>query len=69
MKQVNLFQPTAGHEVDIVAQAYLFEGKYGYVMPNTANPYGSATEQEKQTGCYISDAAGVIFTDDPYVII
>lgn len=62
-------EPIAGHEVNIVAQSYLYEGKYGYIMPNTANPYGTATEQEKLSGCYISDAAGVIFTDDPYVII
>lgn len=62
-------EPVAGHEVDIVAQAYLYEGKYGYIMENTANVYGSATDLEKETGCYISDAAGVIFTDEPYVII
>lgn len=62
-------EPVAGHEVDVVAQAYLYEGNYGYIMPNTANPYGSATQAEKDSGAYISDAAGVIFTDDPYVII
>jgi len=62
-------EPIAGHEVDITAQVYLYEGKYGYVMENTANPYGSATDLEKATGAYISDAAGIVFTDDPYTII
>lgn len=62
-------EPKAGHEVEIVAQAYLYEGNYGFIMENTANSYDSATTQEKEDGCYISDAAGVIFTDDPYLII
>lgn len=62
-------EPVAGHEVDITAQAYLYEGNYGYIMANTANTYGSATDLEKETGAYISDTAGVIFTDDPYIII
>lgn len=62
-------EPVAGHEVDIVAQAYLYEGNYGFIMENTANSYDSATAQEKEDGCYISDTAGVIFTDDPYLII
>lgn len=59
----------AGHEVEVLAQEYLYLGKYGFVMENTANSYDSATELEKDTGCYISDAAGVIFTDEPYQII
>ena len=62
-------EPVAGHEVDITAQAYLYEGNYGYIMANTANTYGSATDSEKETGAYISDAAGIVFTDDPYIII
>jgi hypothetical protein len=62
-------EPIAGHEVDVVAQAYLYEGNYGYIMDDEANPYGSATDLEKETGAYISDTAGVIFTDEPYVII
>lgn len=62
-------EPVAGHEVDIVAQAYLYEGNYGFIMNDLANGYDTATTQEKEDGCYISDAAGVIFTDDPYLII
>jgi len=62
-------EPVAGHEVEIVAQAYLYEGKYGFIMANTANQYDSATDLEKEEGCYISDTAGVVFTDPPYLII
>ena len=59
----------AGHEVEILAQEYLYVGKYGFIMENTANSYDTSTEVEKNTGCYISDTAGVIFTDEPYQII
>lgn len=62
-------EPIAGHEIEILAQEYLYEGNYGYIMYNTANGYDTATDQEKEDGCYISDAAQVVFTDDPYVII
>lgn len=62
-------EPTAGHEVDLIAQAYYYEGKFGYIMLNTANGYDTATDDEKAYGCYLADEAGVVFTDDPYVII
>lgn len=62
-------EPVAGHEVEILAQAYLYEGNYGYIMENTANGYDTATDLELEQGCYISDEDGVIFTDEPYTII
>ena len=64
-------EPIAGHEVDIEAQSYLYLGKYGYIMENTANLYGSATDLEKATGCYIVDEATLAFADGsgPYEII
>ena len=62
-------ETVAGHEVEIIAQEYLYAGKYGFIMENTANSYDTSTELERDTGCYISDAAGIIFTDEPYQII
>lgn len=62
-------ETVAGHEIELMAQEYRYEGNYGYIMANDANPYGSATDQEKEEGCYIADAAGVIFTDETYKII
>ena len=61
----------SGHEVQISAQSYQYDGKYGYVMENTANVYGSATATEKATGGYIVDETTLKFPDgaDPYVII
>lgn len=43
----------SGHEVKIVCQSYEFDDFYGYVMENDANDYDSATDQEKEDGCYI----------------
>jgi hypothetical protein len=61
----------SGHEVQISAQSYLYDGKYGYIMENTANVYGSATATEKATGAYIVDGTTLQFPDgaEPYVII
>jgi len=62
-------ETVAGHEIEILAQEYLYLGKYGYIMENDANGYDTATTEEKEDGCYIADAAGIIFTDEPYQII
>lgn len=61
----------SGHEVEISAQSYLYDDKYGWIMENTANVYGSATPTEKATGAYIVDGTTLTFPDGaaPYLII
>ena len=61
----------SGHEVEISAQSYLYDNKYGWVMENDANVYGSATATEKATGAYIVDGSTLEFPDGagPYYII
>jgi hypothetical protein len=61
----------SGHEVEISAQSYLYDNKYGWIMENTANVYGSATATEKATGAYIVDGTTLTFPDGagPYFII
>ena len=49
-------EPRPYHEVELEAQAYDFTGKYSFIMQNTANVYGSATDTEKSTGGYIVGA-------------
>lgn len=49
-------EPRPYHEVELEAQAYDFTGKYAFVMQDTANAYGSATDTEKSTGGYIVGA-------------
>lgn len=53
----------AGNDIKLVAQLYDFNDYYGYIMENTANDFGSATDTEKDTGCYIIDAADDEFSD------
>jgi hypothetical protein len=63
-------EPVPQHEVMVEVQAFDFLAKYGFVMQNTANVYGSATDTEKRTGGYIVGAT-LKFPDgeDPYRII
>lgn len=63
-------EPNPYHEVELEAQAYDFTGKYSFIMQNTANVYGSATDDEKADGGYIVGAT-LKFPDlaDAYRII
>ncbi|MCJ8334569.1 MAG: hypothetical protein MJH10_10050 [Epibacterium sp.] len=59
-----------GHRMRVVAQSYQFQGRYGFIMENTANDYGSATDAEKAKGCYIVDGGTLTFPDGtgPYLL-
>ncbi|MGB1215393.1 MAG: hypothetical protein ACPG4X_18635 [Pikeienuella sp.] len=68
--QVIRFEETqAGHVFEIEAENFAYQGRFGYVMQNSANDYGSATDAEKELGFYIVDPA-IGFPDgtDPYQI-
>ena len=43
--------------VEYTAREGAFSLNYANIMPNTANDYGSATQDEKDTGGYILDAS------------
>jgi len=53
----------SGHEVKIVAQSYNYPDARGFIMVNTAPNYSSATEEDKNGGCYIIAAANSSFPD------
>lgn len=63
-------EPVPYHEVEVELQAFDFAAKYGFIMQNTANVYGSATDTEKRLGGYIVGAT-LKFPDgaEPYRII
>jgi len=48
-----------GHEIKITCQAYNYEDYYGFIMENSAPVYGSATETQKDRGCYLIAQADV----------
>lgn len=64
-------EPVPYHEVQLEMQAFDFAAKYGFIMLDTANVYGSATDEEKELGGYIVDETTLKFPDgaDPYRII
>jgi len=57
---VDEFDP--GHAVRVVAETYQFDKPYRFFTENAAPVYGSATEAEKETGAYFSNA-GADFSD------
>ena len=60
-----------GHELKVSAQAFIYEGRYGYIMPNGSPVYGSATETQKATGAFCVSGSTLVFPDGtgPYVFI
>ena len=60
-----------GHEFRVVAQSYVYEGRFGYAMPAGSPSYGDATEEQRATGCFAVDAATLKFPDNtnPYEAI
>lgn len=58
-----------GSRFKVEAQTFPQSARFGFIMANSANAYGSATAAEKARGCYIVDAT-LKFSDatGPYVI-
>lgn len=61
----------SGHELKVSAQAFIYEGRYGYIMPNGSPVYGSATQLQKDTGAFLVNGSTLTFSDGtgPYVFI
>jgi predicted N-acetyltransferase YhbS len=59
----------AGHAGIVVLQSYGYVGRFGFIMQNSANNYGSATATEIAEGAYIVDST-LTFADGtgPYEI-
>lgn len=73
-KLVQVFKRTekrSGHEIEITAQAFVYDGKYGIIMANTAPDYGAATDAEKKNGAWFVDGTTLLFPDGekPYSFI
>lgn len=61
----------SGHEIKVSAQAFVYEGRYGYIMANGTPVYGSASQAEKDFGAFLVDGGTLVFSDGtgPYVFI
>jgi hypothetical protein len=71
LQTVSRTEPERGHEVELVAQAYQFAGRYGAAMANTAPVFGSASDLEKETGEFACDDITLLMPDGsaPYEAI
>jgi hypothetical protein len=43
----------SGHELEVEAQSFRYDGKYGQIMANGSPVYGSATDTQKQIRCFL----------------
>jgi hypothetical protein len=50
MQVIGRSEPATYHDVEMLLQAFGFEGRYGYIAPDTVtNTYATATDFEKAT--------------------
>jgi len=55
---LQITEKKAGHEYEIIAESTVYQIiRYGFIMVNTAPDYSAASDEEKQTGGYISDGS------------
>lgn len=71
LQVIKTTQKRSGHEIEIVAQSFNYDGKYGIIMENTAPVYGSATDDEKRNGAWFVNGSTLVFPDgaSPYLFI
>jgi len=65
MQVIGITETIPGHEVRIEAQDYDFSGNYGYITPDGYPVYGSATDSQRSTGCWIAPDTGLFANGDP----
>lgn len=59
----------AGHRIQLELQSYNFVGKFAIIMANTAPDYATATDAEKESGCWFSENTGLMPDgSDPYLL-
>ncbi|MDP1575428.1 MAG: hypothetical protein Q8L76_01515, partial [Cypionkella sp.] len=63
--------PKPGQTIEITAQAYQFDGRYGFATVDTQGDYATATAAEKLAGNFAVDETTLLFTDGtaPYEAI
>jgi hypothetical protein len=72
LKLIQVFrreETRSGHDFKVSCQDFNYNGKYGQIMENTANDYGSATEAELRFGAYFVNGTLLEFPDGgtPYL--
>ena len=59
----------SGHKIKLELQSYAFIGKFAIIMENSAPDYATATDAEKETGCWIAENTGLMPDGtEPYLL-
>lgn len=68
--QVRYREETSGERIRIEAQTFTFDGRFGFIMLDTAPDYDAASPTEIAEGCFIVDDTLLQFPDGtgPYVL-
>lgn len=71
LQVISRSEPKPYHEVKVLCQAFQFDGRYGFIAPNSAPVYGAATAAEKVEFAFISPNATGFPSDNtkPYQVI
>jgi hypothetical protein len=60
----------SGHEIEVEAQSFLYDERYGQIMLNTSPVYGAASDDEKRFGSFLVGSSLVFFDGtSPYLFI
>lgn len=59
----------SGHKLKLELQSYAFVGKFAIIMENSAPDYATATDAEKESGCWLAENTGLMPDgSDPYLL-
>lgn len=73
-KLIQVFKRTekrSGHEIEISAQAFTYEGRFGIIRVDSSPVYSLATDAEKKEGSWFVNGSTLLFSDGtgPYIFI
>ncbi|MDD5273581.1 MAG: hypothetical protein PHU14_12785 [Methylovulum sp.] len=60
LQVISRHEVESGHKITYKLQLFGLIGNFSYIMPNGSVDFTSATDEEKRTGAYISDNAGLM---------
>jgi hypothetical protein len=71
LQVIKTTQKKSGHEYEVVAQAFQYNGRYGFITSNTTPVYSLASDSQKRVGAFFVDASTLVFSDGsiPYALI
>jgi hypothetical protein len=71
LQVIKTTEKRSGHEYEVVAQAFQYDGRYGFITSNTTPVYSLATDDQKRVGAFFVNESTLLFSDGsaPYALI